>query len=202
MALYATAAEIQAFADEPDSLSVDAWDLLAESASRLFDRLTEVPDNFFAPYDTVANPGATAQTFYGDGTAYLKLNPFLATPTPTVAIPGGEYTVDATDITVKEHSLVFLAKTVRRPEYPYYDRYTGWHDAVPVTVTAKWGWTEVPKDVMYAVIQITLLMWRQREPATAITQGLEGVITFSLPKTAQMVVDSYKAKYSQRAMFA
>jgi hypothetical protein len=201
MSDYATIEQIQALADEPDSTaSPDAWELIAGSASRLFDKLVEVPDDFFA----VAGDTATARTFYGDGTAYLQLAPFVATPTPVVDIPGGEYTVEADDFTVKDGKLIFLNLTRRMSDtqYPPYDRFTGWHDAVAVEVTAKWGFSEIPKDVTYAVCQIALWLWRQREEAVAITANLEGITAKELPVSAQTVVDKYREIYSQRALFA
>lgn len=199
MADYATVEEIQAFAEEPSALGSDAWDLIATSASRLFDKLTEVPDDFYA----AAGEEATTRTYYGDGTAYLKVDPFLSTPTPLVEVPGGEYTIDAADITAKDAMIVFLAKTMKTPisEYPPYNRYTGWYDAVPVEVEAIWGFAEIPSEVKYATIQIALTLWRQREPAAAVTSGIDGVITFNLPKTAQMVVDKYRAIYSRKVLF-
>lgn len=202
MADYATIDEVQAMADEPDSSSTDVWSLLVTSASRLFDKLTNVPDDFYRAYDGTS--AASARTFYGDGTAFLQLDPFISSPTPVVTIPGGEYTVEAGDFVVRDGKLIFLNKTRRMSdiEYPPYDRYTGWWDAVAVTVTAKWGFAAIPSDVTYAVCVLALWLWRQRDPAVAITAELPNLQNQQIPTAAQAVIDNYKGKYNRAAVFA
>lgn len=203
MADYASGSDLQSFAEEPGALGSSAsWDLLASAASRIFDRLTEVSDDFYQ----AATGTPAARTFYGDGTAYLRLDPFVGTPTPVVAIPGGEYSVAATDFVVQGQSLVFLSKTrgVMQVygEFPNYNRFTGWYDAVAVQVTADWGFAEVPDEVKYAVIQIGLMLWRQREPAAQVTSTIDGIMAMELPPMTRGVVDKYRETYSKRALFA
>lgn len=197
MSQYVQSSVLEQFGQEVDSLPQVGQDIVLQAASRIFDKLCGVPDNFFAK----AGASATDQTFYGDGTAFLKLPPFIGTP--TVAIPGSEYTPE--DYTVVNGSLVILGRTTRRNlnEYERNDRFTGWYDAVPITVTARWGWTAIPDDVQFAVMQIAINMWRQGDPAfTSISQSGEPNTLPAVPAVAQTIADLYRAKFGLSAVFA
>jgi hypothetical protein len=80
-------------------------------------------------------------------------------------------------------------------------RYAGWRDGVKVTVSAKWGFTAIPAEVTYAVCQIALLQWRQREPAVAITDNLD-IQAAGLSPTTRAIVDKYRGLYSRKSLFA
>lgn len=202
MADYVSEEDISAFGHEFDSLvGTSAISLLITAASRLFDNLCEVKEDYFA----IAGDTATARTFYGDGTAYLKVDPFVPTPTPVITIPGDEYEIATTDWAIKDDQILWLDRLAGNRYWPYdgVNRYTGWHESVPVSVTAKWGFTAVPADVQMAVIHLAWHLRRTADPAFAQISGVEGkAATLELPTIAQNVIDKYRAKYSQNFIFA
>lgn len=75
--------------------------LLLPAASRLIDRACEAPDGFF---DKAGN-SATAKTFYGDGSDYLSLPPFVADSISSVALPNGYAALSSGDYYESSDSL-------------------------------------------------------------------------------------------------
>lgn len=211
MSDYATTAQIRAFAQQPDSLAGgadgDNWGLLATSASRLFDNLTEVSEDFFGASDA----GFADRDFLGDGTAYLRLDPYREIEeTDGVlinegTIPTVDYSADnVPDYVERDYMLVVLDRTNQNftSGIPYRDRFTGWPDGKQIRVSAKWGFTEVPSDVTLAVIQIALQMFRGMDPANAVLANTEKALTITeLPFLAAETVRKYKERYSRKAVF-
>src|SRR5687768_216076 len=76
MADYIESAEVSTYGHEFAAL-VDNSALLS-AASRLFDKLTEVDDDFYRKAPDEEPIVYTTRDFYGDGTAYLKVDPFTA----------------------------------------------------------------------------------------------------------------------------
>lgn len=212
MSLYATANQIRAFAQQPDALAGgeggDNWTLLATAASRLFDKLTEVPDDFYA----VTSGSFVNRDFIGDGTAYLKLDPYTAlNDTDPVLI--NDNTIDDPEFTSenvpdyvnRDGMLVVLSKTnqggnsrVMADNF----RFTGWPDGGQIRVSAKWGFAAIPQDITFAVIQIALQMFRTSDPAFAIVSGTDKAIGPTYPKFVTDTVEQYKGQYSRVFVFA
>lgn len=202
MADYATATQIKGFsADASQNTKLDStqWELLATAASRHFDRLCEVEDDFFK----LADAEFVERDFYGSGTAYLTLPPFTAlNGTDPVVIEDSVYEVPEYVVVGNQLVIKDLTRSLNINEY-YWSRNVGWKDAVKVTVSAKWGFAAVPKDVTLAVIQIALLFWRQSDPSFAtIANADNGLAEEQIPPFAMSVVKAYREKYSQRSLFA
>lgn len=210
MADYATTAQIRAFTQVPDSLAGGAdgeyWGLLATAASRMFDNLTEVSDSFYGLAGEYAN-----RDFLGDGTAYLRLDPytFLNETDPVLMNDGTVETPDyeaanVPDYIVRDGSLIVLDRTNQNftNRTPYLNRFTGWPDGKQIRVSAKWGFTAVPEDITFAVIQIAIMTLRTMDPANAVLANTEkALLVDSLPFMSQEIVKKYKEKYSRKAVF-
>lgn len=211
MSDYATTEQIRAFAQQPDSLAGGAdgsnWELLATAASRIFDNLAEVSDSFFAQ----TNDAFAYRYFVGDGTAYLRLDPYT-TINPTTPVHINEGTITDTDYEVgnvpeyieKDGMLIVLDKTNQNFSrvMPEFDRFTGWPNGKQIRVSAKWGFSAIPSDITFAVIQIALQMFRTGDPATAVLSNTEKAVSQELPQIALDTASKYREKYGQRAVFA
>lgn len=203
MADYVTADELGAFSHELTN-NTTTTDLLVTSASRLFDNLCEVSEDFFA----VTSGSFTNRVFYGDGTAYLKLDPFTAlnSVNPVVIDPDTDVNYDLPDYTAIDNFLVVLDETKMQSDIAasYPNRFTGWHQGVKVTVSAKWGFTAVPADVKMAVIALAIHQWRTADPAFATISNAEGAAArpITIPQIAEAVIDKYREKYSKKFVFA
>lgn len=219
---YVTVEEVQNLADEPGSLtSNDAWALIVTAASRFFDTLVQVPEGFFAP----AGNSFTDRVFYGDGTAYLRLGPYTAlnTVTPVGIVDQDGNALDLPDyvesdgwLVIKNYGSGVPTRDVTNAAPAFIDSwhtvnpafalnvepFIGWPVNQKITVSAKWGFTDVPAEIKYAVVQLALLLWRQREPSVAITADMPSVYSSKLPPTCQMTIDKYKAIYARNALFA
>jgi hypothetical protein len=205
MADYVTLSQIAAFSQEFGALSdAGGQTLLPTAASRLFDNLCEVPENFFA----AAGSSFTARDYYGDGTAYLTVDPFtvLNTVNPVVIDPDTDVTYDLPDYIAIDNQLIVLDKTKQLNQLTaaFNNRFTGWHLGVKVTVSAKWGFTAIPADVQMAVIALAIVQWRTADPAFSVISSSESAYTktASLAEVHQTTIEKYKRKYSRAALFA
>lgn len=203
---YVTTSQVSAFAHEFDALSAEGQALLVTAASRLFDSLCEVSEDFFAEEDGTTED----RDFIGDGTAYLKLPPYVDLDSVTMnegTIETPDYTTDnLPDYVVQDGMLVVLDKTKQQSPYTafYPNRYTGWPDGKQIRVGATWGFAFIPSDIVLACVHLALHLWRTGDPAFATISNSEGSAAraITIPQVAQQVIDKYKAKYSQRFMVA
>lgn len=136
--------------------------------------------------------GATPRVFYGDGLNFLKLPPFVAGSLTVITMPSGytvpAYAIQGSYLWVKDATSGVLTEGVT----------SGWLTGVPVTVTARWGFESTPADVVQAVIQIAIHLWRGSDAAFAKTTDLT-VPAEAIPATAQAIINAYRTK--SRAAF-
>jgi hypothetical protein len=131
---------------------------LIEMASRYFDLLCGVEPEYFE----AAGATATARTFYGNGTNFLKLDRYVpGSLNATLTYPEG-YT--ALDYVERDGYLVITDSTgvLSSRSLTYCN---GWYCGVPIVVTAKWGFEATPADVKLAVIEMVANLWRELDPA-------------------------------------
>jgi hypothetical protein len=188
MADYATAEQVGELAHEfTPSSSLSAS--LVTRASRMFDNLTGVSDDFFA---AAADPAEySIRNYYGNGTGYLVVDPYTAlNPTdPIVIDPDYSYEIPA--YTERDGMLVRYGS--------YVSRLIGWDDGVRVSVSANWGFTAVPAPVTQATAGLAIHLFRTTDPAFATISAAENV---ELPAYVQTIIDTYKAKYTKEMAFA
>lgn len=220
MADYATTAEVRLYGYQSLSTDEPLLNALITRASRLFDNAAGKPKDYFGA--AAASPSATARKFWGNGTDYLRLDPYLipagVTSITTVAMPTG-FTVPGY-LEANHHSRAelnmpgefclvrtygdnesrFSALSERGDLFPAEFSgeldYVGWPDGIKVTVTAKWGWDAVPEDVKEATIETVIAIWRGRDAGFARAVGVEGagvVIGEALPQRAREVAERYRA---------
>jgi hypothetical protein len=207
MADYATVEQIKGLGIQTDApaTALTAWEDLATGASRLFDTLCEVSEDFFAEENGLTED----RDFVGDGTAYLKLPPYVDLDSitindGTIAVP--DYTTDnVPDYIAKDGMLIVLEKTKQGSldSAMYRNRFTGWPDGSQIRVSAVWGFESTPKDVQVAVAKIALHHWRMSDPVNADnTNATPEPLIDGLPASVWPTVEKYREKYSQRCLFA
>jgi len=189
---YVTIAEVRAVAQgmttsgvpaAPDSFVTD----LIDRASRMFDHYCGVTEGYFE-----ANGGSSsARVFYGDGTNYLRLDAYVAgSLNPTITMPTG-YTVP--EFSEGNGYLIRASNGVRPPGFLCTLGWP-WPAGVPVTVTAKWGFSATPSDVKQAIVEWVINLWRETDPATTKLVGLDGAtLRESIPPRVEEIAN-------QRAM--
>lgn len=143
---------------------------------------------------------ATARTFYGDGTNYLKLDPYVeGSLSATITLPTGltaptfverdGYLVQTASAT--DGSLIQFAPSIFSG---------GWSRGVPVTATALWGYDGTPADVKQAVIELTINLWRETDPASSKLVNLDGgILRESLPPRVKEIARRYRVKVQEVA---
>lgn len=142
--------------------------LTIEAASRLVDRFCEVEEGFFAPFIPDENPEEpVARTFYGSGIDMLRLDPVR-----TIT----EVSIDGSALAATEYRI-----KGREAQYLFRRDGTAWTEDEEISVTAHWGFSQVPADVRLITKELTLYAWRVGDPSflqqleieqTALNRGL------------------------------
>lgn len=167
---------------------------LIERASRYFDLVAGVKPEFFEP----ASTEATARTFYGDGTNFLRLDKYVAgSLNPTITVPSG-YTAPTFIerdgyllITTEDAGAVVSAF----PPYPSWWRTTSWWHGLPITVTARWGYAQTPADVKMAIIEMVINLLRETDPASLNLLDLERQpLREWMPPRVRAVAERYRTR--------
>ena len=207
---YVTGEQVASLGHEFDPNN-DRTALLVTAASRLFDKQVGVPDDFFAEGDTGEDPAYTNRDFIGNGTAYLKLDPYIAlNPTDPITINNGTIlvpnysTTNVPDYVMRNGSLVVIDRTLRRGfSSTGINRYVGWPDGAQIRVSANWGFSEIPADVSIACAHIAIALYRTADPAISVISNAEGAATRieTIPKVARDIITENRAKYSRQPIF-
>lgn len=218
---YVTMDQVRAYVYQSQDADEDLLIRITTRAARLFDAACSLPDGYF----TQGNAGQTASLryFWGDGTDYLKIDPHLSTPAPTVTMPSGFAVLNWVvanpyqSMRMNTPGEFFLSRRYgddystlgalaeRRDfffaEFSNQVDYVGWPNGIRVGVTAKWGWDSTPEEVQEAVLETIANIWRSKDQGYARAVAIDGVavINSPLPPRAQMIADNYKAG---RGMFA
>lgn len=207
MADYITTAELDRFLLGAASADSTKKSFAVTSASRMFDRLCGVDDNYFA----AAGVSATNKVILGNGLTILKLPPFVG-GLGVVTYEDGtdeEEIVDTDLFTLKGTSPNQFLETYRKnslsgfdyldyvrefdSNWGWFNRST-WIENKSYTISARWGFTAIPDDVKAAVIQIAISLMSDLD--TAKTERLESKtdVKDHLPSgsIAALVVSKYK----------
>jgi len=175
---YISSLKLQDNTIAPESSDDSVFDDYAEGASRLFDLLCEVDDNFFAP----AGSSATEETLFGSGVDMMRLPPFVAGSIESVTIDGDA--LDAADYRVKDEFLIYKDGTEFDVDSD-------------IVVTAKWGFASVPAAVQTVVQELANYLWRNKDPMFAKISDVE--IETALSPTTNAIIKKFRDKYSRSA---
>lgn len=189
--LYIEPEMLRKFAEAPEADNIDVWNLLAESASRLFDRACDVEDGFFGK----AGVSAAEKTVQSNGTAYLRLPPFVeGSITGIIEVsPSSVETLlsESADYDLRESYLIRKTSIGSFIFRSFYDR------SVKYKITARFGFPDIPADVRQAVIEQALMLWRRKDLAFTELSGVStAVAQAAYSPTFQVVSEKYRALYS------
>ncbi|UOF76939.1 tail connector protein [Bacteriophage sp.] len=148
MGNYATLAEVKAQGFnlcDADDATITA---LLPSASRLVDRLCQVPDDYFA----AASDTATDKVIVSE-----ELR-FLIVPPHNGSIVAGDITPEYASTDLPDFDDVGFALEARKDEC--------WPDE-RLTISAKWGFAAIPAEIKQATIELVLQQFRSADPAKA-----------------------------------
>lgn len=183
MADYITTAELDRFLLGAAAADSTKKSFAVTSASRMFDRLCNVDDDYFA----AAGESASDKVINGNGLTILPLPPFVGSLGAVTYEDGtdAEEVVD-TDYfklkgTIPNQYLETVPYSYIDAFRPYlYERYQEnglwryryiWRMDKNYTVSARWGFTATPDDVKAAVIQLAISIMSDLD--TAKTERLE-----------------------------
>lgn len=178
MSAYISTLKLMQNAVASEASEESDWQDYAEGASRLFDKLCDVEDDFFAKAGTTATP----KTFYGNGIDMMQLAPFVGTIS-SIAINDTAFA--ATDWRATQNGFL-----IRLDDHCF-------EDEAVIVVTAKWGFAEIPADVKMIVQELGNFLWRVRDPMFAKISDVE--IPEELSPTVKAAIKKYRDRYSQSA---
>lgn len=139
---------------------------------------------------------ATERVFYGDGTNFLRVDPYVpGSLNSAISLPSG-YVVpefaERNGYLVRTEDGVLLHQI---SETNGSARAFGWYHGVPVTVEAIWGYEETPADVSMAIIEWVLNLWRETDPANVKLISIEQQpLRESIPPRVERVARKYRLK--------
>lgn len=196
-----------------DDLSQDVLDLIASfitPSSAFITSYLGVRSDYFKP----AAETPVQRTFYGDGTDYIKLPPYVDDGSVEITLPDGYL---ENDLEVRDNFLVRVYPdygnetfdlmdvdrwnryyTARTPLYPR----TGWAVGAPVKVTARWGFVAVPDDIELACRRLVERLWRTKDGQVSgiigdIVRPDGTAIQQALPPFVKMTLENWKSRIAQ-----
>jgi hypothetical protein len=179
MSAYITTLKLMDNAVAHEASEEAVWQEYAEGASRLFDKLCDVEDNFFAK----TTDTQSAKTFYGNGVDMMQLPPFVVGTVTSITIDGTAFAV--TDWRVSPNGFLI------RLDDGEFD------ETEAIVVTAKWGFAEIPADVRLVVQELANYLWRVKDPLFTKMSGVE--IPEELSPTVKAAIKKYRDKFSTSA---
>jgi hypothetical protein len=221
MPVYATIDEAREYGYQSTDDDEDVLASILTRASRLFDRYCGVKAGYFGKGDP--NQTASARRYWGNGTDYLQIDPYLSSPTIIVTMPDGWDVppfIESRDQGFQSddgQGFQLIRTYADNSRYGFISggfvddyagalfaanvNYVGWPNGVRVTVEAKWGWDAVLDDVREAVLETTIAIWRGKDQAFArvVNLGESQQVFSAMPDRAKLIADRYRMA---RGMFA
>lgn len=171
-------------------------DALIEQASRYLDLFCGVAPGYFEAAADDAT--ASARTFRGGGSSFLKLDPYVpGSLNTTLMVPTG-YT--APTFIEKDGYLIITDANGFTPsgQWRYPPFTTGWWEGAAITVSAIWGFDETPEVVSMAVIELVINLVRETDPATLKLTDLEGQpLREKMPPRVMEIARRYRPQVGQ-----
>lgn len=136
---------------------------------------------------------ASARIFYGTGTPKLRLDWTDTTiAASAVTVPSGYTEPTFVELRNAASDTLYLQCTdgdgFLMPSTVDYYPYV-WPEGMPVTVTAAWGYTTVPGDVVEATVIIATARWRETYAAGVTDWQGEVGRDYQIPPNAQAILD-------------
>lgn len=174
---------------QPVAYSNPLLEALIERASRYFDLCCGVAPGYFEP--AASDAEASNKVIYGDGRQFLRLPPYVpGSLNATLTYPSG-YT--ALNFIERDGYLVQTSTDGVTAPFLYYG--SGWYGGVPITVSAIWGYESTPDDVKMAVVELTINLLRETDPAMVKLVNIEGQpLREKLPPRVAEIAKRYRMK--------
>lgn len=192
-ASYITADDFSKYGLDTDNIDDVYMEALGERASRIFDLEANFTPGYFA-IPTVA----TDRIFYGNGSTYLTVDPYVAGSITAVSLSTGwtTPTYDERDGFLAVRPIPGLFETESQGLLGMPGGY--WPNNVPVTVNARWGFAAVPQDVVDAVARQAVFMYRTSDVAKLLVsqEASSSLTTSALHPLTKLVIDNYLVKSS------
>lgn len=185
---YCTIDDVRLYAfqyDEQNDSGV--FRVLIPRASAIFDTLCGVSPGYFL--GRKETDPATEKVFFGTGGLYLTLPPYVGEL--EISMPSGysvpKYTLMDNALFITDSQGILITPGVGADGY-------FWPKGVAVTIKAKWGYEKTPDDVVEAVVELVVAMWRSKDSAFLRQINLENHMTVNsaVPPRTRMIVQQYK----------
>lgn len=183
--------------------------LLITRSSELLDDDCGVEHGFFAP----APEQATTKVFQGNGTIFIQTPRMVPGSLEFISINGQEISPDIVmkteaGITLGTMTGQHLGCCKKQPgclqvETFSPSRFVFWQGAV-ICITARWGFPKVQQDVVQAVIDMVLQLFRRADPSAAALQTADGQSLFNdrRPLSWYILVNRYRGQHEKKKILS
>jgi hypothetical protein len=198
MADYGTVALLQEYL--PQVVDTALLGNIVTRASRYVDRLCQVPDDFFA----VAG-ASSAKVFLGTGLQMLTLTPFVSGSLASTGAVTVEDDTSTIEYRLRDNRYLLRQTSDAlwlwgEPEDYDWQRGSGrrakpvWPADKRVTVTAQWGWSATPVDVVHATLELAGVMYRQNpERQLSLDTGDAQIEEAAIPVRVRLLKATYSS---------
>lgn len=179
---YATEDDLRHCAFQVGQGDEDRLLLILSRASEIIDLACEVPRGYFAR----AGASSCARTFIGQGTRRLRIDPHVGPVKCAEYSDGQAYTPEFDEHVDRARNCWLIARDC-----------AAWRDGAVIEVQARWGWEQVPEEIVQATCELTIAIWRGRDSAYArVVADVNGGSTVqgALPDRVKLTCDNWKRR--------
>lgn len=159
---YVTHEELKAYATQYQKADEIRHEAVIPRASRMIDQMCGVPTGYFG----IAINALTERRVQGSGISLLRVPPYCAGTIEYLEYSEFyDYAPDYQEIKDDNGAQWLRAQS------------GVWDRCQQVSITAVWGFEEVPTEITQATLELALIIWRQRDPAlTKIQTDVNGAV--------------------------
>lgn len=179
---YCTTEQLKQYAQRTGRGDDELHESVIPRASRIIDRLCELPDGHFAQ----ASERCSVFTVRGSGTRLLRLPPYV------------RGSIDYVEYAGLNQLTPNYAEVADASGVQWLEATSGCWTECPIEITARWGWHCTPDEIVEAAIELAMMIWRQKDAAFLRVQadfnGAGGVSGAAIPERVKAICDKWKRK--------
>jgi hypothetical protein len=185
MANYVDSDVLQSAGIAPESDDAQMWDRLGRSRLASLDRECEVPDNFFEAAPDVGDE--ITKSFRTNGTQFLAIGPYITDSITEFTIDSADRLADGTYH--ENDGFIVFDTTIPSPN-------------LVARVTARFGFSVIPADIVAACLEQALFMWRRKDQAFTELSGVSSaVITAQFSPSFGLITKRYRGRLFAEQLF-
>lgn len=195
-ACYATEDDLRQMAFQPSPSDPVRWADLIPRMSRVVDLACNVEVGYFA----AADEAVSVRTYESSGTKRLLVDPYVRGSIVSVEYADSDsFTPDYIEQTDRNGNYWLIGQSDLSSSWVvrYWPDKRLWEPGLEIEISARWGFVEVPADIVEATCELVIAAWRQRDAAflrviADVNTGIGGVSGQALPERVKLICSERK----------